>query len=53
LPFHRTPCSTYPDGVITLQQVNSIGCAAGIQTMEDGLLAGYADGRGEGLAAGY
>jgi len=37
----------------TLQQVNSIGCAAGIQTMEDGLLAGYADGRGEGLAAGY
>jgi len=37
----------------TLQEVAAIGCAAGIQSVDDGLLAGYSDGRGEGLAAGY
>ncbi len=37
-------------------QVNkrgSIGIAAGIAAMENGMLAGYADGRGEGTANGY
>ncbi|MFB3786626.1 MAG: gamma-glutamyltransferase [bacterium] len=37
----------------TLQEVNSLGFATGIQALENGLLAGYADGRGDGLAAGY
>jgi len=36
-----------------LEEKKVIGCAAGIQITEDGLLAGYADGRGSGEALGY
>ncbi|MGI6457875.1 MAG: gamma-glutamyltransferase [bacterium] len=36
-----------------LKETGSIGFAAGIQRMEDGTLAGYADGRGTGAALGY
>ncbi|MBN2329232.1 MAG: gamma-glutamyltransferase [Candidatus Omnitrophica bacterium] len=37
----------------TLKESGPIGFAAGIQQMDNHLLAGYADGRGEGSAAGY
>jgi gamma-glutamyltranspeptidase/glutathione hydrolase len=37
----------------TMKEKESIGVAAGIQATEDGLLAGYADGRGSGQALGY
>ena len=34
------------------KEIDSLGFAAGIQVLRDGVLAGYSDGRGEGLAAG-
>jgi gamma-glutamyltranspeptidase / glutathione hydrolase len=37
----------------SLEEVDPIGFAAGIQSVGAGLLAGYSDGRGDGLAAGY
>lgn len=37
----------------SLEEVDSIGFAAGIQAMDNGLLAGYSDGRGDGLAVRY
>lgn len=38
----------------SLEEVDSLGFAAGIQAVEGGgVLAGYSDGRGDGLAAGY
>lgn len=36
-----------------LKETPQIGFAGGIQLTNDGLLAGYSDGRGEGLAAGF
>ena len=35
-----------------LQKRSTLGMAAGIQSTEEGWLAGYADGRGEGVAVG-
>lgn len=36
-----------------LNERDQIGFACGIEVLPDGILAGYSDGRGEGLAIGY
>ena len=58
--IEHEPFAFSPDTLSTLERMghtlklrDSIGHAAGIQITEGDLLAGYADGRGGGLALGY